>query len=118
MQGLPCAYFERRVIGPPDYPQRYRPKGYDYAQIAKEYKPIALKRKYFNSIREYEKWHTQGWGQGYTAKTTPKIVKLNTCNRCNKTIGPRRRYCDECKALKARESNRERARRFRLSSKA
>ena len=44
--GKRCAYFERRVLGPPGYP--YRIPGYDYSRLFAEYAEVTKKEKLSN----------------------------------------------------------------------
>lgn len=97
MQGEYCPYFEKSVLGPPDYP--YPPQGHNIQQVRRQYLPIAKKRKYFHSIAEYENWWQKGWGKaGQRAG--------NICNDCDIEIPSRKRYCESCRVGKNRASKR------------
>jgi len=77
--GQRCGYFEKAVLGPPDY--RYRIRGYDYSVLFAQYaeQTGASKRK----------------------------VEVRRC-ACGAPLEPRHRYCKQCARIRARQANRER----------
>jgi len=77
--GQPCAYFERAVLGPPDYP--YKLPGYDY-------------RKLFD-----------GYGQ-INPKLAARAVVIRKCE-CGASLQPRERVCEKCRAEKRRQAYRQ-----------
>ena len=120
MHGDYCRYFEVCVLPSPDYP--YRLAGYDYDKkknrfrhkynydkIKEQYLPMAAKRKYFDSVAEYEKWHAKGWGallDFSKAKMKAKTVGHNQCNECGAGIPPKKRYCEKCREKRNRVNKR------------
>ena len=100
-EGWACVYFERYILPHPDYPQR--PARYDYGKIKSQYLPRARKRKYFGSVKEYEQWHTKGWGALVDSPDAP----TNYCNDCDTGIPPKKRYCEECRVKRNRASKRD-----------
>ena len=86
MSGQRCSYFERAVLGPPDYP--YKLPGYDYAKLFAQYAE-------------------------QTGADTQK-VKQRRCD-CGTPLRHRQRHCDSCARIRAKDANRRRQRKHRLS---
>ena len=87
LNGKRCGYFERRVLGAPDY--KYKLPGYDYSKLFAQYAEQTGMKKV--------------------------KVKVRRCE-CGIPLRPRQRYCLRCAKIRARQANRERVRKHRLSN--
>ena len=87
VDGKPCGYFERSVLGPADY--RYRVPGYDYAGLFAAYGQINLSF------------------QGRAHKVVGRY-----CG-CGAILRPRERFCPDCRRRNRQKSYR--AKRGRLN---
>jgi len=87
LNGERCSYFERRVLGPPDY--KFRLPGYDYAKLFAQYAEQTGAQK--------------------------RRVKVRRCE-CGAPLRQRQRYCEKCSKIRAKDANRERQRKHRLSN--
>jgi hypothetical protein len=67
LDGQRCDYFEKAVLGPPDY--KYKLPGYDYGKLFAQY--------------------------AEQTKTETQQVNLRRCG-CGTRLRHRQRYCDEC----------------------
>jgi len=76
--GQRCGYFERYVLGPPDY--KFKLPGYDYAKLFAQYAELT--------------------------KTKKQAVKVRRCD-CGEPVGYRQRLCEKCMGLKRRDSYRK-----------
>jgi hypothetical protein len=85
LAGTRCGYFERCVLGPPDYP--YRLPGYDYAKLFAQY--------------------------AEQTKANIGKVKQRKCD-CGEPLRMRERYCRKCREHKRRESYRNSKKQKRL----
>lgn len=85
--GQRCGYFEKCVLGPPDY--KYKLPGYDYAKLFAQ----------------------------YAEQTGAKAqkVKVRRCD-CGVPLQRHQRYCPRCSKKRAKVANRERVRKHRLSN--
>ena len=81
-----CGYFEKVVLGPPDY--KYKLPGYDYAKLFAQY------------------------ADQTGAKS--QRVKVRRCE-CGTPLRHRQRYCEHCVKTRAKEANRQRQKKHRLS---
>jgi len=79
LQGKPCAYFERAVLGPPDYP--YKTAGYDWQKLFEQYGKIDP--------------HLAGRG-----------VSVRRCE-CGEVLGVRERICEKCRTRNRQSAYRE-----------
>ena len=77
--GKRCAYFEKRVLGAPDYP--YKIPGYDYSRLFAEYAEMT--------------------------KTKRQKVNQRRCS-CGEPLEHRKRYCAKCRQKRRKESYRKR----------
>lgn len=84
--GQRCGYFEKCVLGPPDY--KYKLPGYDYAKLFAQY------------------------ADQTGAKS--QRVKVRRCE-CGTPLRHRQRYCEHCVKTRAKEANRQRQKKHRLS---
>ena len=80
LKGERCAYFEKAVLGPPDY--KFRSPGYDYDKIFEQYAQI--------NTRYIGKLHK---------------VNVRKCD-CGESLEPRRRYCEKCQIKRRRKTYR------------
>lgn len=87
LNGERCGYFEKAVLGPPDY--KYKIPGYDYAKLFAQYAEIT--------------------------KTKKQTVKVRRCE-CGTPLLRRQRFCPQCSKSRAKKANRERVRKHRLSN--
>lgn len=71
-----CGYFERRVLGPPDY--KYKLPGYDYSKLFAQY--------------------------AEQTGTQKQKVKVRRCD-CGKPLQLRQRFCNECSIKRRKYSN-------------
>ena len=78
LNGAPCRYFERAVLGPADY--GYRLPGYDYAGISHEYRNVT--------------------------KAEIRTALQRTCE-CGRILQKRQRMCEKCKIKKRKETYRK-----------
>jgi len=85
--GQRCGYFERCVLGPPDY--KYKLPGYDYAKL-------------FGQYAEQTGAQSQR-------------VKVRLCE-CGTPLRLRQRYCKVCAKKRAKVSNRERQKKHRFQN--
>jgi len=79
IQGKPCTYFERAVLGPPDYP--YKTAGYDWHKLFEQYGQINP--------------HLAGRG-----------VTVRRCE-CGQVLGVRERICEKCRTRNRQSAYRE-----------
>ena len=84
--GERCGYFEKAVLGPPDY--KYKLPGYDYQKLFAQYAELT--------------------------DTKAQKVKVRRCE-CGTPLRHRQRYCERCVKIRAREANRQRQKKHRLS---
>ena len=86
--GQRCGYFERCVLGPPEY--KYKLPGYDYAKLFAQ----------------------------YAEQTGAKAqkVKVRRCE-CGKSLRPQQRYCDDCTKKRRRKTRRIYQQKFRRNQK-
>lgn len=91
LAGKRCAYFERAVLGPPDY--KYRRSGYNYKKIFKQYSQIRKELR------------------GELHK-----VNVNSCAICGEAIPPNFTYCERCGKIQKRNAQRDRVRRHRCNA--
>jgi len=84
LSGQRCGYFEKAVLGPPDY--KYKLPDYDYAKLFAQY--------------------------AEQTKAENQIVKQRLCG-CGKPLRLRQRYCDTCKQKKRQKTKREAQQKFR-----
>ena len=82
--GQQCGYFERAVLGPPDY--KYKLPGYDYG-------------KFFAQYAEQTKAEKQQ-------------VEVRRCG-CGRPLRYRQRYCESCALKRRRKAKRENQRKYR-----
>ncbi len=87
LDGQRCGYFEKCVLGPPDY--KYKLPGYDYAKLFAQYADLTGAKK--------------------------QKVKVRRCE-CGTPLRFRQRYCESCSKQRAKQANRERQRKHRLSN--
>ncbi len=80
MNDEPCRYFEKAVLGPPDY--KFQLPKYDYSALFKQYAKINLNYNGFE-------------------------VNVRRCG-CGEILRPRHKYCDKCSRKRARTANRQR----------
>ena len=85
--GQRCTYFEKCVLGPPDY--KYKLPGYDYSKLFAQYAELT--------------------------KTEKQRVKVRYCN-CGTPLQHRQRCCEICSKRREKEANRQRQRKHRLSN--
>jgi hypothetical protein len=85
--GARCGYFEKCVLGPPDY--KFKLPGYDYAKLFAQYAEQTGAKK--------------------------QTVKDRRCE-CGNPLRYRQRFCDSCAKMRARAANRERQRKHRSSN--
>jgi len=85
--GERCGYFEKCVLGPPDY--KYKLPEYDYAKLFAQYANLTGAKK--------------------------QKVKVRRCE-CGTPLRLRQRYCERCSKQRAKAANRERQRKHRLSN--
>ena len=88
LDGQRCGYFERYVLGPPDY--KYKLPGYNYAKLFGQYADQTGAQKH--------------------------QVKVRRCE-CGNPLQLRQRYCKSCAKKRAKTANRERARKHRFSKR-
>lgn len=86
LNGQRCGFFEKAVLGPPDY--KFRLPDYDYQKLFAQYAELT---------------GTEG-----------QEVQIRRCE-CGAPLSPRQRYCDKCSKHRAKEANRQRQRKYRLS---
>ena len=86
LKGKRCGYFERAVLGPPDY--KYRIPGYNYGKVFEQYSK--LKKELRGELQ--------------------KVKKINCCVLCGEVIPPNFKYCKKCGKRQKRELHRERMR--------
>ena len=84
LSGERCGYFEKCVLGPPDYP--YRLPGYDFAKLFAQYAEQTGARK--------------------------QSVRIRRCG-CGTPLRHRQRYCDSCAMKRRRKTKRDSQRRYR-----
>ena len=89
LQGKPCTYFERAVLGPPDYP--YKTAGYDWQKLFEQYGQINP--------------HLAGRG-----------VSVRRCE-CGAVLGVRERICEKCRLEHRRTANRLAQKKKRLGDR-
>lgn len=89
LSGKRCSYFEKVVLGKPNYP--FRLPDYDYQKIFDDYSEI----NYSFSAR---------------------LVSVRKCE-CGQVLPPRQRLCEKCKEKKRRQSYRN-ARNSKKTSRA
>ena len=78
LAGERCGFFERVVLGPPDY--KYRLPDYDYAKLFGQYAEMT--------------------------KTDALTVEQRKCD-CGNSLRLRQRYCDACSRKRRKDSNRK-----------
>lgn len=88
LEGRTCKYFQKSVLGPPDY--KFRVAGYDYETIFRQYSEI--KKNLKGEIHK---------------------LNVNTCNECGNAIPPGFSYCEKCGKKRKRLLDRERKRQRR-----
>ena len=81
----PCRYFERSVLGPPDYP--YKTAGYDWGKLFAEYGTI----------------NSRFSGRGVTVRRC----------ECGAVLGVRKKVCDTCRKTRRRATYRDSQRKRR-----
>jgi len=86
LNGERCGYFEKVVLGPPDY--KYKLPGYDYAKLFAQY--------------------------AEQTGAESQRVKVRRC-ACGTPLRHRQRYCERCTKIRARAANRQRQKKHRLS---
>lgn len=86
LKGKRCGYFERAVLGPPDY--KYRSAGYNYGRIFEQYSK--LKKELRGELH--------------------KVKEINRCALCGESIPPNFKYCEKCGKRQKRDLHRERMR--------
>ena len=84
MDAQRCDYFEKAVLGPPDY--RYKLPGYDYQKLFAQY--------------------------AEQTKAEKQQVNVRRCG-CGTPLGHRRRYCLDCARKRRRETMRQSQRKHR-----
>lgn len=84
IEGVRCGYFEKCVLGAPDY--LYKLPGYDYAKLFAQYSELTDAKK--------------------------QKVAQRKCI-CGEPLGYRQRYCDKCSRIRKRENARRRKRKQR-----
>ena len=84
--GQRCGFFEKAVLGPPDY--KYRLPDYDYTKLFAEYAELT--------------------------GVESQAVQVRRCC-CGVPLRTRQRYCEKCSKQRAKDSNRQRQRKHRLS---
>lgn len=85
LAGERCGYFEKTVLGPPDY--KYKLPNYDYAKLFAQY------------------------AEQTGAETG--TVKQRRCS-CGNPLKLRQRFCERCAKIRAKVSNRQRQKKHRL----
>ena len=85
MDGHRCEYFEKAVLGPPDY--KHRLPGYDYGKLFAQYAELT--------------------------KAKVGKVQQRRCG-CGEPLQRRRRFCETCANRRAKDSNRARQKKHRL----
>ncbi len=85
LNGKPCSYFERAVLGPPDYP--YKVPGYDYRKLFEQYGKI-------------------------NPQLEAVAVVIRKCD-CGRTLQPRERICEKCRDRRRRDTYRNSQRKHR-----
>ena len=78
LSGKQCGYFEKAVLGPPNY--RFRLPCYDYGKLFAQY--------------------------AEQTKAEPQAVKQRLCE-CGKSLRPRQRLCEDCKEKKRKDAYRK-----------
>lgn len=87
MNGNRCGYFEKAVLGPPDY--KYRLPDYDYIKLFAQYAD--------------------------QSGAATKKVQQRRCE-CGEPLQHRQRYCESCRRRRAKEASRQRQRKFRFAN--
>ena len=87
LAGKRCGYFERCVLGRPDY--NFKLPGYDYARLFAQY-------------------------AAQTGAGTVK-VKQRRCE-CGEPLQRRQRFCEACRRKRAKEANRNRQQKYRKTA--
>ncbi|MBN2457294.1 MAG: hypothetical protein JXB29_12290 [Sedimentisphaerales bacterium] len=77
LAGKRCSYFEKCVLGPPDY--KFQLPNYDYTKLFTKYAEL-------------------------TGAKTP-VVEQRLCD-CGKPLRPRQRFCNDCARKRRKDSNR------------
>ena len=88
LEGKQCGYFEKAVLGPPEY--KHKLPGYDYAKLFAQY-------------------------ASQTGASSKKVT-VRRCPDCQAVLRPRQRYCEDCSKKRLRKNAREHARRERLKN--
>lgn len=78
LKGKRCGYFEKAVLGPPDY--KFRLPVYDYQKLFAQYAELTSSEK--------------------------QDVKVRRCE-CGEPLRPRHRYCESCKKARRKETYRK-----------
>jgi len=86
MEGQRCDYFEKAVLGPPDY--KYKLPGYDYGKLFAQHAEQTKTEKQRVNVRRRE---------------------------CGTPLRHRQRFCDSCAKSRAKDANRRRQKKHRLS---
>jgi hypothetical protein len=86
LNGQRCGFFERAVLGPPDY--KCRLPDYDYQKLFAQYAELIGEES--------------------------QDAQQRRCD-CGAPLRHRQRYCRKCSKKRAKEANRERQRKHRLS---
>jgi hypothetical protein len=89
LNGERCGYFEKFVLGPPDY--KYRLPGYDYQRLFAQYAECTGAQK--------------------------QKVKVKRCGDCGTIIEWHQKFCKRCKKNHRLKTRREYQRKFRLQQK-
>lgn len=76
--GEQCGYFEKAVLGPPDY--KFRLPGYDYQKLFAQY--------------------------AEQTNTKTQAVEQRRCD-CGNPLRPRQRYCEKCSRKRRQQAYRE-----------
>lgn len=84
LAGERCGYFERRVLGPPNY--KYKLPDYDYQKLFAQY--------------------------AEQTKAENQIVEQRLCG-CGNPLKLRQRYCETCRRNRRQKTKRENQQRFR-----
>lgn len=85
LDGQRCGYFEKAVLGPPDY--KYRLPGYEYQKLFAQYAQLTGSKK--------------------------QQVKQRRCE-CGAPLKFRHRFCDDCAQKRAKKASRARQSKFRF----
>ena len=78
LAGKQCSYFERAVLGPPNY--KFQLPGYDYKRLFTQY--------------------------AEQTNTETQVVEQRRCG-CGEPLKPRHRYCEKCTEKRRKQAYRE-----------